>query len=61
MYQSVKLLPDEGFFDFVNRHALSVNGKFSAITERDLLTVGDRFGIGNAGKILSEMKKELKG
>ena len=40
-------------------HMLSVNGKFGGITDDDLLTVGDRFAIGTAPKILERMKTVL--
>lgn len=36
-------------------HNMSVNGRFSGITEDDLLTVADRFGIGTAKGLLSAM------
>ena len=36
----------------VGTHNMSVNGRFAGITERDLLTVADRFGIGTAKGIL---------
>lgn len=52
---------DPDFFDFTNRHALSVNGKFSAIKDEDLLVVADRFGIGTAKKVLKQMKEVLEG
>ena len=50
---------DPAFFDFTNNHALSVNGKFSAITDADLLAVAGRFGIGTAKKILKAMHEIL--
>ena len=37
----------------VGTHNMSVNGRFTGITERDLLTVADRFGIGTAKGILA--------
>lgn len=36
-------------------HQLSVNGKFSQITDDDLLALGDRYSIGTAKKIISQM------
>lgn len=42
--------------NFSSRHALSVNGKFSSITDDDLLTVAARFGINTAPKILQQVK-----
>ena len=38
-------------------HQLSVNGKFSKITDDDLLTVADRFAIGTAPKVLKRVKE----
>ena len=37
-------------------HNLSVNGHFTAISDDDLLTVADRFGIGTAKGILSALR-----
>ena len=41
----------------VGTHNLSVNGRFSDITDDDLLTVADRFGIGTAESILVEIRQ----
>jgi len=43
-------------FDWENRHALSVNGKFSAITDADLLAVAERYGLGTAKRVLAEVR-----
>ena len=43
----------------VGSHQLSVNGKFSQITDRDLLAVADRFAIGTAKKVLEQIKDIL--
>ena len=40
-------------------HQLSVNGKFIDITDADLLTVADRFGIGTAPRILEQVKSAV--
>ena len=40
-------------------HQLSVNGKQSKITDDDLLAVADRFAIGTAPRVLSEVKSAL--
>ena len=40
-------------------HQLSVNGKFSHITDDDLLVVADRFAIGTGPKVLREVKSAL--
>ena len=37
-------------------HQLSVNGKRRGITDADLLSVADRFGIGTAKRVLSEVR-----
>lgn len=42
------------------RHQLSVNGRFSSITDDDLLAVADRFAIGTAPKVLAEVKEVFK-
>ena len=38
------------------RHQLSLNGKFADVTDDDLLAFADRFAIGTAPKILSQIK-----
>ena len=48
---------DDTFSEWMNRHALSVNGRFSSIRNADMLSVGERFGIGNAVQILQEVKE----
>ena len=47
---------DSALDDWQNQHALSVNGKFSRITDDDLLAVGERYGLGTAPKVLSQVK-----
>ena len=42
-----------------DQHAIRVNGKQSHITDDDLLTVGDRFAIGTAPKVLKRIKAVL--
>ena len=39
---------------------LSVNGKFKDITDDDLMTLGDRFAIGTAPKVLKRIKEVLE-
>ena len=46
---------DNDFFEWTNRHALSVNGKFSSIGRTDLADFGARFGIGQAKEIIEEV------
>ena len=48
---------DDTFSEWMNRHALSVNGRFSSIRDADMLSVGERFGIGNVEQILQEVKE----
>ena len=48
---------DSDWGDWQNQHALSVNGKFSHITDEDILVVGERFGIGTASKVLARVKE----
>ena len=47
---------DPSWSDWQNQHALSVNGKFSRITDDDLLLVGERYGLGTAPKVLAQVK-----
>lgn len=48
--------PEDPWSAHVGTHNLSVNGRFSGITEDDLLTVADRFGIGTAKSVLATCK-----
>ena len=45
--------------DWQNQHALSVNGKFSRITDEDILLVGERYGIGTAPAVLEQVKSAV--
>ena len=45
--------------DWQNQHALSVNGKFSRITDEDILLVGERYGIGTAPDVLAQVKSAV--
>ena len=47
---------DSDWSDWQNQHALSVNGKFSRITDEDVLLVGVRYGLGTAPKVLVQVK-----
>ncbi len=47
---------DSDWGDWQNQHALSVNGKFSRITDEDILIVGERYGLGTAPKVLAQVK-----
>ena len=50
---------DKDFEAWANPHVLSVNGKTGLITDEDLLTVAERFGIGTAKRALREIKDAL--
>ena len=41
-------------------HQLSVNGKFSGITDADLLEVADRFAIGTGRRVLDEVRAAVE-
>lgn len=47
---------DEAQDRWQNQHALSVNGKFSGITDEDILAVGEKYAIGTAPKVLAEVR-----
>ena len=44
---------------WTNRHALSVNGKFSNISDDDLLRVGERYGLGTASRVIEQVNSVL--
>ena len=50
---------DPSWGDWQNQHALSVNGKFSRITDEDVLLVGERYGIGTAPDVLAQVKSAV--
>lgn len=50
------LAADSAFDEWQNPHALSVNGRFSGISDADLLAVGARYGLGTAPRVLAEVK-----
>lgn len=41
------------------QHLMSVNGKFSGITQDDLLAVANRFGIGTAHKVIKQVREAV--
>ncbi len=47
---------DSQFDDWQNQHALSVNGKFSRISDDDILAVGEKYAVGSASKVLSGVR-----
>ena len=46
--------------EWTNQHLMSVNGRFNGFTEEDLLAVADRFAIGTAPKLISEVREAVK-
>ena len=47
---------DSQFDDWQNQHALSVNGKFSRISDDDILAVGEKYAVGTASKVLTGIR-----
>jgi serine/threonine-protein kinase HipA len=45
--------------EWTHQHLLGVNGKFSGITRADLLAVAERFAIGTAAKVLTQVAKAV--
>jgi serine/threonine-protein kinase HipA len=43
--------------EWTYQHLMSVNGKFSGISRRDLLEAADRFGIGTAPRVLQKVNE----
>ena len=43
--------------DWTKQQALSVNGRFSDISDGDLLAAGERYGLGTAPKVLAHIKE----
>lgn len=52
---------DESWSAFPQIHSMSVNGRQKDISKNDMLVVGDRFGIGESGRIISEIEAKVKG
>ncbi|MGE3757066.1 MAG: type II toxin-antitoxin system HipA family toxin [Pseudobdellovibrionaceae bacterium] len=46
--------------EWTSQHLMSVNGKFKDFKREDLLTLADRFGIGEASNIIAKTKKAIK-
>ena len=46
--------------EWTSQHLMSVNGKFKDFKREDLLAVADRFGVGEAPKIITEVKSAIK-
>ena len=46
--------------EWTSQHLMSVNGKFKDFTLNDLLEVGDRFAIGSAPAVVSQVREAIK-
>ncbi len=44
---------------WTNQHLMSVNGKFAGISQDDLMVVADRFGVGTAKRVLTEVREAV--
>jgi serine/threonine-protein kinase HipA len=42
--------------EWTYQHLMSVNGKFADITWDDLIVVADRFGVGTAARVVTEVR-----
>lgn len=47
--------------EWTYQHLMSVNGKFSDIVRDDLLAVADRFGVGTAPRVLTQLNAAVRG
>lgn len=45
---------------WTHQHLMSVNGKFKNITEADVMSVANRFGIGTATKVIKQVKSAVE-
>jgi serine/threonine-protein kinase HipA len=46
--------------EWTNQHLMGVGGKFAKITRADLLEVAERFGLGNAPRLLEQVKDAIR-
>jgi serine/threonine-protein kinase HipA len=46
--------------EWTNQHLMSVNGKFANLNREDLLAEAERFGVGDAVKVLEQVKAAMK-
>ena len=46
--------------EWTTQHLMSINGKYKEFTLDDLLSVADRFGIGEASSIIEAFRKVIK-
>jgi serine/threonine-protein kinase HipA len=42
-----------------NQHLMSVNGKFTGMTRADMIAEADRFGVGDAARILDKIRAAI--
>jgi len=45
--------------EWTYQHLMSVNGKFAAISQDDLLALADRFGVGTAPQVLQQLREAV--
>ena len=45
--------------EWTYQHLMSVNGKFAGISRDDLMAVADRFGVGTARNVLTEVRDAI--
>lgn len=45
--------------EWTYQHLMSVNGKFADITWDDLMVVADRFGVGTAARVVTEVRHAI--
>ena len=45
--------------EWTNQHLMGVNGKFANITRADMLEVAERFGLGNAPRLLEQVREAI--
>lgn len=46
--------------EWTNQHLMSVNGKYKNITAEDIITVADRFGVGEVKQLLNETREAIQ-
>jgi serine/threonine-protein kinase HipA len=46
--------------EWTNQHLMSVNGKFANLNREDLLAEAERFGVGDAVKVLEQVKAAMR-
>ncbi len=46
--------------EWTNQHLMSVNGKYKNFTADDIFTVADRFGVGEAKQLITEVREAIK-